>query len=170
MELYTHIIQVIFVFVALIGYYVTFVHFKWWNIYRPSPLIKHLLFASAAVDLSATAIAVLAILGLLKVTLPPGVGLTVLSLALLITLSVKIFRRFDLRALDTPTVELVETPRAETQNQREDRQFGEERRKLEVVHMNGDETANQRADREIGDAKRKSEDEIQDAINDANKE
>lgn len=156
-----------FIAIALIGYYVTFIHYKWWKLYRPSPLIRHLLISSIAVDVASTIMAALATILLLNIEIPREIRLMMVSTALFIGLGVKIYRRVNLRQLDNPNEDVVQ--RVETQNQREDRQFGEERRALEVEHMNSaDETANQRDDREVGDAKRAEKTVVQEAINDAN--
>lgn len=118
----------------IISIYVTFVHYRWWRIYRPSPLIRHLLISSIAVDISALLVAFIVAnaYGYIPIDMPQGGNTIILAIGLGIALSVKVYRRISLRALDDPGVDVQE--RVETQDQREDRQFGEERRKLEQEH------------------------------------
>lgn len=162
-------IQWSFLIFPLISAYVTYAHYRWWKLYAPSPLIKHLLISSIAVDVSALIVAFIVAnsFGIIPIDLPVGANTILLALALMIALGVKVYRRISLRALDRPDEDI--TQRVETQNQREDRQFGEERRALELEHLNGDlETVNQRDDREAGDEKRAAEAQEQDEFNDAN--
>lgn len=65
-------------------------------------------------------------------------------------------------ALNSLNGEVVLDHGPETQNQREDRQFGTERRLLEVEHNKSGETQNQLDDRVAGDEKRASENEVLD--------
>jgi hypothetical protein len=168
------ILDWIFILFPFVGYYVTYVHYKWWQTYKPSPLIRHLLISSIAVDTGATIIGFLALCQLLNIELGDTIPALLVSLALVITLGVKVYRRFDLRALDRPDMDLEQ--RVETQNQREDRQFGEERRALELEHAEDqvviaeaavdagyaegveagrkEETGKQAEDREFGDKRR----------------
>jgi len=127
------IIQWSILALTLVGFYVTRVHFRWWKLYRPSPLIKHLLISSIVVDVSASILSFIVILQLLKIQLPTGLGLALVGFALLLSLGVKTYRRIDLRNLDLPDTDLEQ--RVETQDQREDRQFGDIRRDLEEEHL-----------------------------------
>lgn len=127
-------IEWIFVALALVSYYVTYVHFKWWRAYRPSPLIRHLLIASIVIDVGATLTAGLALVMALGTDVSRDIRVVIVSMALFIGIGVKVFRRFDLRALDHPE-DMDVVQRVETQNQREDRQFGEARRGLEAQHI-----------------------------------
>lgn len=123
-----------FVLFPIISIYVTLVHYKWWRTYRPSPLIRHLLISSAAVDYSALAVAfvVLNALDIIPIDLEPGVNTLILASALFVSMGVKVYRRINLRALDHPDADVQQ--RIETQDQREDREFGEQRRDLEKTH------------------------------------
>ena len=128
--------------VTLFGFYVTRVHLKWWKLYKPSPLVKHLLISSIVVDISASILSFIVVMQLIGVTLPTGVGLTLVGLALLLSLGVKAYRRFDLRNLDYPDEDIRQ--RSETQDQREDRQFGDQRRELEQEHAEESNGADQK--------------------------
>lgn len=127
-----------FVLLPMLGIYSTIIHYRWWKLYKPSPLIKHLLIAALALDVAAVMVTGVAAASLLGTPLPRPYGALVVSVALYIAIGIKVWRRFDLRALDHPGEDL-ET-RVETQDQREDRQFGEERRLLESQH-NKDKTS-----------------------------
>lgn len=131
-------IQVSFLIFPLVSIYVSWVHWKWWQLYKPSPLIKHLLISSIAVDMSALIVAFIVAnaFGIVPVQMPDGSNTILLAVALMIALGVKVYRRISLRALDKPDVDIEQ--RQETQDQREDREFGEQRRNLEVTHNNAD--------------------------------
>src|SRR5574338_1376642 len=92
-------IQVLFLIFPIVSVYVTYVHYQWWKAYRPSPLIKHLLISSIAVDVAAllSALIVVNIWHLIPITFPNGVNTILLATALAISLSVKVWRRFALR-------------------------------------------------------------------------
>lgn len=118
----------------ILSVYVTLVHLKWFRLYKPSPLIRHLLISSMAVDISSFIIAFLAAvaLGIIDVELPTGIGTILVASAVLISLGVKVYRRINLRGLDHPDMDVE--PHVESQDQREDREFGEQRRELEEIH------------------------------------
>src|SRR5574338_1674111 len=103
-------IQVLFLIFPIVSVYVTYVHYQWWKAYRPSPLIKHLLISSIAVDVAGvlSAIIVMNIWHLFPFSFPSGVNTLLLAAALGISLSVKVWRRFALRRLDNPKSEGAE--------------------------------------------------------------
>jgi vacuolar-type H+-ATPase subunit I/STV1 len=136
-------IEWMFLVFPLISGYVTYVHWKWWRAYRPSPLIRHLLISSAAVDISALIVAFIVAnaFEIIPIDLPTGANTLLLALALGISLGVTVYRRISLRALDKPDVNIEQ--RVETQDEREDREFGEKRRGVEAKHIEETKRANQ---------------------------
>lgn len=94
------LIEWIFILFPFIGIYVTFIHYRWWKIYRPSPLIRHLLISSIAVDIASILAFTIALGQILDIDLPAGTYTLLLAMALMISLGVKVWRRFDLMELD----------------------------------------------------------------------
>ena len=120
----------------ILSIYVTTVHYGWWKFYQPSPLIKHLLISSIAVDVASVMVSIVALTILFDIDLPDGLITIMIGGSLVLSMGVKVWRRIDLRALDHPGEDIIQ--RVETQNQREDRNFGDKRRSLEETHKSAD--------------------------------
>lgn len=137
------ILSLTFLILPFVGLYVTFVHRRWVKLHGPSPLLRHLLIASIALDVASFTVMIVAALLITGNPLPSPYGSILISFSLYIALGVKIYRRIDLRALDRPdpVPEVLDgVTFHESQNQREDREFGEKRRRLEVKHTDETET------------------------------
>jgi hypothetical protein len=94
------VIYIGFMVLPIVGYYITLVHYRWLQLWKPSPFLRHLLYASIANDVSATLIGFVAASVYFEWDMPLGVRTLLLVTGVGIALSVKVWRRFDLRSLD----------------------------------------------------------------------
>lgn len=127
------IVEWLLIILPIMGMYSTYKQYKWWRKYYPSALLKHLFISAIAVDVAGLIVIFIVMSVFLEIDLPEGVPALLLALALFISLGVKIWRRYDLRELDEDNTDVSQT--VETQDQREDREFGEQRRDLEETHI-----------------------------------
>ncbi len=120
-------LYITFMLLPVASLYITYVHWKWYQEWRPSPFIKHLLISSMAVDISTIMFAIVALTLYLDWELPIGLRTVFLMVGILMAVGVKFWRRYDLRQLDAG-------PFAHEMEAAEDKDFGDKRRALENKH------------------------------------
>lgn len=118
---------------AFLGFYATYKFFRWWKALAPSRLLGALFATALIIDVASIPLIFLALRRLIDPDAPPyPFGIVLLGIALIILLGAKVVQVWLFRDLDN-AVNSGE-PQMETQNQREDREFGEQRRALEIEH------------------------------------
>lgn len=124
------------------GLFATYKFFRWWKALRPSRLLGALTVMAVVIDIASTPLMYLAYR---RIFLPESprfeFAVVFLGISLIILLGVKIIEMYLFRDLDYATPGSSD-PTVETRDQREDREFGEQRRALEVTHGEDTKDAN----------------------------